>query len=47
MSSSHIVENLKREIENFKSQIKVEKVGQVMEVFDGIAKVYGDRKSVV
>ena len=41
MSSSHIVENLKREIENFKSQIKVEKVGQVMEVFDGIAKVYG------
>jgi len=39
--SNHIVENLKKEIENFKSQIKVEKIGHVMEVFDGIAKVYG------
>ena len=39
--SNHIVENLKKEIENFKSQIKVEKIGHVSEVFDGIAKVYG------
>jgi len=41
MSNNHIVEILKKEIDNFKSQIKVEKVGQVMEVFDGIAKVSG------
>ncbi|MES3032019.1 MAG: F0F1 ATP synthase subunit alpha [Patescibacteria group bacterium] len=39
--SNHIVENLKKEIENFSLQLKVEKVGQVMEVFDGIAKVSG------
>ncbi len=41
MNTNHIVENLKREIENFSSQIKVEKVGKVLEVFDGIAKVSG------
>ena len=41
MNSNHIVENLKREIENFSAQIKVEKVGKVLEVFDGIAKVSG------
>src|SRR3989344_3289755 len=41
MSNSSIVENLRKEIENFKAQIKVEKVGKVMEVFDGIAKVSG------
>ncbi|MFA5791624.1 MAG: F0F1 ATP synthase subunit alpha [Candidatus Paceibacterota bacterium] len=41
MNSNHIVENLKREIENFSTQIKVEKVGKVLEVFDGIAKVSG------
>ena len=39
--ASHIVENLKREIENFKADIKAEKVGKVVEVFDGIAKVSG------
>ncbi|KKQ03996.1 MAG: ATP synthase subunit alpha [Parcubacteria group bacterium GW2011_GWB1_36_5] len=39
--SNHIVENLKKEIDNFSLQLKVEKVGQVMEVFDGIAKVSG------
>src|SRR3989344_378544 len=39
--ASHIVENLKREIENFKAELKVEKVGKVVEVFDGIAKVSG------
>lgn len=41
MNTNHIVENLKREIENFSAQIKVEKVGKVLEVFDGIAKVSG------
>ncbi|MDQ5954797.1 MAG: F-type H+/Na+-transporting ATPase subunit alpha [Patescibacteria group bacterium] len=39
--SNTIVENLKREIENFTSKLQVEKVGAVLEVFDGIAKVSG------
>lgn len=41
MSTNNIVENLKKEIENFSAQVKVEKVGKVLEVFDGIAKVSG------
>ncbi len=41
MSHNQIVENLKKEIENFSIGMKVEKVGKVMEVFDGIAKVSG------
>ncbi len=41
MNSNTIVENLKKEIENFSLQMKVEKVGKVVEVFDGIAKVSG------
>jgi len=41
MSTNYIVENLKKEIENFTAQMKVEKVGKVLEVFDGIAKVSG------
>jgi F-type H+-transporting ATPase subunit alpha len=41
MNSNNIVENLKREIENFSVQIKAEKVGHVLQVFDGIAKVSG------
>jgi len=41
MSTNYIVENLKKEIDNFSSQIKAEKVGHVLEVFDGIAKVSG------
>ena len=41
MNSNQIVENLKREIENFSAQTKIEKVGKVLEVFDGIAKVSG------
>ena len=41
MNSNTIVENLKKEINNFSLQLKAEKVGQVMEVFDGIAKVSG------
>ncbi len=41
MSTNNIVENLRQEIENFSAHIKVEKVGKVLEVFDGIAKVHG------
>lgn len=41
MSANQIVENLRKEIENFSAEIKVEKVGKVLEVFDGIAKVSG------
>ncbi len=41
MSNNYIVDNLKKEIENFSSEAKVEKVGYVIEVFDGIAKVSG------
>ena len=41
MTTNHIVENLKREIENWEASVKAEKVGTVMEVFDGIAKVSG------
>ncbi len=41
MSTNNIVENLRKEIENFKISITAEKVGKVLEVFDGIAKVSG------
>jgi len=41
MSHNTIVENLKKEIENFSIKTQVEKVGHVMEVFDGIVKVSG------
>ncbi len=39
--SNYIVENLRKEIEAFKADVKTEKIGHVMEVFDGIAKVSG------
>ncbi|MDO8482329.1 MAG: F0F1 ATP synthase subunit alpha [bacterium] len=41
MSNNTIVENLKRQIEKFQSEVKAEKVGHVVEVFDGIAKISG------
>ena len=41
MSKNHIVENLRKQIEKFQSDLKVEKVGHVVEIFDGIAKVSG------
>ncbi len=41
MSNNTIVENLKKEIDSYSSQIKVEKIGHVVEIFDGIAKVSG------
>lgn len=36
-----IIENLKKEISKFKKEIKVERVGTVLEVFDGIVRVSG------
>ncbi len=41
MNNNTIIQNLKKEIENFSLKSKIEKVGQVVEVFDGIAKVSG------
>ncbi len=41
MNSSSIVENLKKEIEGIKHELKAEKIGQVLEVGDGIARVSG------
>ena len=41
MSKNHIVENLRKEIENYTLATKAEKIGHVLEVFDGIAKVSG------
>ncbi len=38
---STIVENLRKEIEGFKAELRAEKVGHVLEVFDGIALVSG------
>src|SRR3989338_4115543 len=39
--SNQIVESLRKEIEAFKVDVKAEKVGKVLEVFDGISKVSG------
>ena len=41
MSKNHIVENLRKQIEKFQTDLKVEKVGHVVEIFDGIARVSG------
>lgn len=41
MANNTIVENLKKQIEKFQSEVKAEKVGHVVEVFDGIAKISG------
>jgi len=38
---SHIVDSLRKEIEKFKAEARVEKIGKVIEVFDGVAKVSG------
>ena len=38
---NHIVENLRKQIEKFQADVKAEKVGHVIEVFDGIAKLSG------
>jgi F-type H+-transporting ATPase subunit alpha len=39
--ADNIVENLKKEIEGFKREIRAEKIGHVLEVGDGIAKIHG------
>lgn len=41
MNTNDIVENLKKEIENYTEKVRFEKVGKVLEVFDGIARVSG------
>lgn len=41
MTKNYIVENLKKQIEKFKDEVRSEKVGHVIEVFDGIAKISG------
>ncbi len=41
MTKNYIVENLKKQIETFKDEARAEKVGHVIEVFDGIAKISG------
>lgn len=41
MSHDPIIENLKKDMQSFTVELKVEKVGRVLELFDGIAKVSG------
>jgi len=41
MMKNTIVENLKKQIEKFQADTKAEKIGHVVEVFDGIAKLSG------
>ena len=41
MSKDYIIEQLKKQIENFETKTQTEKVGTVLEVGDGVAKVSG------
>jgi F-type H+-transporting ATPase subunit alpha len=41
MNNQSIIDALKNKIENFSFEVKIEKIGHVIEVFDGIAKVSG------
>ena len=41
MNKDHIIASLKEQIKNFRSQVTVEKVGTVVEIGDGIARVVG------
>jgi F-type H+-transporting ATPase subunit alpha len=41
MTKNTIVDNLRKKIESFEMELKSEKIGHVLEVFDGIAKVSG------
>ena len=41
MSKDYIVEQLKKQIENFRTEAKAEKVGRVIEIGDGVAKISG------
>jgi len=41
MSKDYIIEQLKKQIENFENSVQTEKVGTVIEVGDGVAKISG------
>jgi len=41
MSKDYIIEQLKKQIENFETSVQMEKVGTVIEVGDGVAKISG------
>ena len=41
MNKDYIIEQLKKQIEDFKTETKTEKVGKVMEIGDGIARISG------
>jgi F-type H+-transporting ATPase subunit alpha len=41
MANTNIVEQLKNKIANFQSDVKIEKVGTVLEVGDGVARISG------
>lgn len=41
MNKDHIIEELKKQIENFETKMHTEKVGTVIEVGDGVAKISG------
>ena len=41
MSKNHIVDQLKKQIENFEAETKTEKIGTVLEIGDGVAKISG------
>ncbi len=45
-TKDHIVEQLKQQIKDFKSEVKVEKVGTVIEIGDGIARLSGLSEAV-
>lgn len=40
-SKNYIIERLKKQIENFETKFKTEKVGRVMEIGDGVARISG------
>jgi F-type H+-transporting ATPase subunit alpha len=41
MNKDYIIEQLKKQIENFKKETRTEKVGKVMEIGDGVARISG------
>ena len=41
MDKNHIIEQLKKQIEGFQTEAKAEKVGKVMEIGDGVARISG------
>ena len=41
MDKNHIIEQLKKQIEGFQTEAKTEKVGKVMEIGDGVARIDG------